>query len=155
LWKDQRISFKFSFHKKNYVEPQLETRADNLFGKNWNERMLKDYNAQTYWLSVNLHSFFPEKKITAWLNLSAGYGADGMFGGYENKWTDDEGNNYNRTDIKRIREFYIAPDVDFTKIKTKSKFLKTSFFLLNCLKFPAPTLMMNQNGKLKGYFIYF
>lgn len=155
LWNEQRISFKFSFHRKNYKDALLETRANDLFGKNWNERMLKDYNAQTYWLSANIKSFLPESRLPAWLNIAAGYGADNMYGGYRNEWTAKDGNSYNRNDLKRTRQFYIAPDVDLTRIKTKSKFLKTSFFLLNCIKFPAPALMVDTKGKVKAHWMYF
>jgi hypothetical protein len=43
--------------------------------------MLKDYNGQTYWLSVNLHIPSPKAQKTQWLNLAIGYGADGMITG--------------------------------------------------------------------------
>lgn len=152
-WKEQRISFKFSFHKMNYDDPMLNDRSDSLFGTSLPERALKDYNGQTYWLSANLRSFFPKSNIPAWLNVSFGYGATGMFGGYENKW-DEGGSTIDRTDIPRERQFYLAPDIDFTRIKTKSKFLKSVFFVLNALKMPAPALMLS-NGKLKVYAIYF
>lgn len=155
LWNDQRIVFKFSFHQKKYTDPILEGRANNLFGNSWNERMLKDYNAQSYWLSANLQSFFPESNIPAWLNIAVGYGADGMFGGYKNEWKDEQENLISRHDVMRTRQFYLAPDVDLTRIKTKSKFLNTTFFLLNCLKFPAPALMIDNTGKLRGYLSYF
>jgi hypothetical protein len=155
LWNEQRIQFKFSFHSKNYDEPQLDDRADNLFGKPWYERMLKDYNAQTYWLSFNLKSFLAESNWPTWLNVAVGYGADGMFGGFENKWLDKTGNEITRYDIPRKRQFYLAPDIDFTKIKTKSKFLKTGFALLNAFKFPAPALMIDSKGKMKAYAFYF
>jgi len=155
LWNEQRIKFKFSFHKNKYSESILEERADNLFGKSWNERMLKDYNAQSYWLSANLKSFFPQSRIPKWLNVAVGYGADGMFGGYRNEWKDAQNNPVTRHDIRRTRQFYLAPDVDLTKIKTKSKFLNTTFYMLNCLKFPAPALMIDQTGKLKGHILYF
>jgi len=155
LWTEQRIQFKFSFHTKNYSEPILEQRADNLFGKSWYERMLKDYNAQTYWLSINLKSFLPESKLPAWLNVSVGYGADGMYGGFENKWIDQSGNEVTRFDIPRKRQFYLAPDIDFTKIKTNKKWLKTAFTFLNAFKCPAPALMMDSKGKMKAYAIYF
>jgi hypothetical protein len=155
LWGEQRIQYKFSFHRNSYNEPVLEQRADDLFGKSWYERMLKDYNAQTYWFSANLKSFLPESNLPAWLNVAVGYGADGMFGGFENLWIDQLGNDVIRNDIPRKRQFYLSPDIDFTKIKTKSKFLKTTFFVLNSFKFPAPALMLDSKGKMKGYFIYF
>ncbi len=146
-WDEQRIQFKFSFHKKNYGEAQLNQRADNLYGTSLAERMLKDYNGQTYWLSANLKSFFKQSNLPPWLNIAVGYGADGMFGGTTNSWKDPvSGNNINRNDISRYRQWYIAPDVDLTKIKTNSKFLKTAFFVLNAFKFPAPSLGMSKKG---------
>lgn len=155
LWNEQRIQFKFSFHTKNYSESILRQRADNLYGKSWYERMLKDYNAQTYWLSANLKSFLPKSKLPAWLNVSVGYGADGMYGGFENKWVNETGNYIDRSDIPRKRQFYLAPDIDFTKIKTNKKWLRTAFTFLNAFKCPAPALMMDSKGKMKAYAIYF
>jgi hypothetical protein len=156
LWHEQRIQYKFSFHHKNYGEPQLDQRADALFGKSWSERMLKDYNAQTYWFSANLGSFFRKSNLPSWLNLSFGYGADGMFGGFENIAKDANGNiTFDRRDIPRKRQFYLAPDIDFTKIKTKSKFLHTVFSGLNSFKFPAPAIMLDSKGKFKAYAFYF
>jgi hypothetical protein len=155
LWKEQRIQFKFSFHKNDYAEPVLEQRADNLFGKSWYERMLKDYNAQTYWFSANLKSFFPGSKLPAWLNVAAGYGAGGMYGGFENKWLDQLGNEVSRSDIPRTRQFYLAPDIDLTKIKTNKKWVRTVFTFLNAFKCPAPALMIDSKGKLKAYVLYF
>jgi hypothetical protein len=152
-WDEQRVSLKFSFHKMTYDDPMLNERSDSLFGTSLPERALKDYNGQAYWLSANLHSFFPKSKIPAWLNVAVGYGASGMFGGYDNIW--ESGNvTYDRSDIPRLRQWYLAPDIDFTRIPTKSKFLKGAFFLLNAFKFPAPALMLS-NGKLKVHAIYF
>ncbi len=155
LWKEQRIQYKFSFHENTYDDPVLNARASDLFGKSWYERMLKDYNAQAYWFSANIKSFFKQSNLPAWLNVAAGYGADGMFGGYENKWTDASGNEVTRTDIPRKRQFYLSPDIDFTKIKTNKKWLKTVFYCLNAFKCPSPALMMDSKGKFKAYVLYF
>lgn len=153
-WGEQRILYKFSFHGKSYSDPELRSRVNDLYGKSWSERMLKDYNAQTYWFSFNLRSFMRDSGLPPWLNVAAGYGANGMFGGFENKWTDGLV-SHDRSDIPRTREFYIAPDIDFTKIPTRSRFLKTTFAVLNSFKCPAPALMLNSRGKLKGYLLYF
>ncbi len=145
-WKEQKISLKFSSHIKNYSDPALELRANELFGKSWPERILKDYNAQTYWLSFNLNALTQNKGIPAWLNLAIGHGADGMFGGYENIAYDDDGNLvFDRRDIIRNRQWYLAPDIDLTKIKTNSRFLRTAFYVLNVFKFPAPSVEYSQN----------
>ena len=154
-WKEQRIQLKFSFHHKNYSEPILKQRADDLFGSSWTERMLKDYNGQTYWLSANLRSFLPTSNLPAWLNIAVGYGAEGMFGGFENKWTDgDPGFPVDRTDIKRYRQWYLAPDINFSKIKTNSKAVRVLFAALDAFKFPTPSLEFS-NAKIRVNAIHF
>ena len=153
-WKEQRIILKFSAHKKNYGSP-LNERANELFGEGIYERLLKDYNAQTYWLSFNISSFLKNNNFPAWLNISLGHGADGMFGGHENVARDKNGNViFDRRDIPRNRQWYLAPDIDLTKIKTNSRFLKTVFLAANTLKFPAPALELS-NGKLRGRWLQF
>ncbi len=149
LWNDQRIGFKFSAHPAKYDQPDLEARADKLFGRSFQGRLLKDYNAQTYWLSANLRAFLPETKMPGWLNLSLGYGAEGMFGGFENLATDKSGAVvFDRRDLRRYRQWYLAPDIDLTKIKTGSKLLRSVFSAFNCVKIPAPALEFSR-GKFK------
>lgn len=146
LWKEQRVDVKFSFHTVNYTEPMLHQRADSLYGKSFMNRMIKDYNGQTYWLSANLKSFFPKSNIPAWLNIAVGYGADGMFGAEDNTWKDKNGNLINRNDIARYRQWYIAPDINLMKIKTKNKLVKTALFFFNSFKFPMPSVGFSKNG---------
>jgi hypothetical protein len=153
-WNEQKIKLKFSFHKKNYIEAELNARANDLYGKTEIERFIKDYNAQSYWLSANIQSFFPETKLPRWLSVAVGYGAEGMFGARSNIFTDKNGNVIDRSDIKRYRQWYISPDVDFTKIRTTKKGLKILFFVLDAFKFPAPTLEFS-NGNIKGHWILF
>ncbi len=155
-WNEQRIQFKFSFHRKNYVEKMLNDRTDQLFGKSWYERMLKDYNGQTYWLSANLKSFLKDSKLPPWLNIAFGYGAEGMFGGFENLVKDGNGTiSFDRRDIARIRQFYLSPDIDLTKIKTKKKWIRTAFLMLNSFKFPMPAIMLNTKGRIRVHPFYF
>lgn len=145
LWKEQRITPKFSFHSTKYAA----LRPDVL-GSSLPEKILKDYNGQTYWLSINLHSFFTDSKIPKWLNLALGYGAEGML----------SGNSENTTILttknsKKTRQFYLSLDVDLTKIETKSHFLKTFFSVFNTLKIPAPTVEYAPGESFKGHIIYF
>jgi len=153
-WKEQRIQVKLSYWPYDYPR-ELLTRRNQLFGKSGYERILKDYNSQTYWASANLAKFFPSSKLPRWLSISVGYSADGMYGGTTNTWTDKEGNAFNRTDIKRVRRFYIAPDVDLTQIKTNSGLLKTVFYVVNMVKFPAPALEINSGGRVKFHYVKF
>jgi len=154
-WDEQRIQIKTSFHKMNYEDAVLNERSNSIFGKTLAERSLKDYNGQTYWISGTLKSFFPDSKIPDWLQVSIGTGVDGLFGARENVARNTNGYiTFDRSSIPRIRQWYLAPDIDLTKIKTKRKGIKTALFILNALKFPAPTLELT-NSKMKIHWLYF
>ena len=145
LWKEQRITPKFSFHATKYAN-----QKPDVLGESFNEQILKDYNGQTYWLSVNVYSFAKGSKIPKWLNLAFGYGADGMLSG-------NIQNNIPNSDLNpdRFRQFYLSFDVDLTKIETKSSFLRTLFSVFNTIKIPAPTLEYSTNKGLRGHVLYF
>ena len=146
-WDEQRVQMKWSFNRKRYIDPMLNARSNQLFGKTTTERFLKDYNGQTYWLSTTIKPFFPKSNIPAWLQVSVGTGVEGLFGGFENTATDKNGNIiFSRTDIKRSRQWYLAPDIDLTKIKTNKKGIKLALQVLNIFKFPAPSLEYSKGG---------
>lgn len=145
LWNEQRIQYKFSFHTTDYPQYYPEKLGENTL-----QQIIKDYNGQTYWLSVNLWSFFKESRIPRWLNIAIGYGSEGLpeiqvvphiYPGIEPYPT--------------FRQFYTSIDVDLTKIRTKSPFLKTVFNMFNYLKIPAPTLEVTGKGKVIFHPIYF
>ncbi len=145
LWKEQRITPKFSFHTT-----QFAPNRPDVLGRSLSEQILKDYNGQTYWLSTNLYSFSKGSKIPKWLNLAVGYGANGMVSG------NTENSPQNSTQkVERFRQFYLSFDVDLTKIETKSHFLKTIFSVFNTIKIPAPTIEYSANEGLKGHWLYF
>lgn len=155
LWDDQRIKLKFSFHKKDYGLSDLNERADKIFGRSASERFFKDYNAATDWMSINIRSFLPRSKIPGWFSIAIGYGAEGMFGARSNIAKDANGNiTFDRSDIKRYRQWYLSPDIDLNKVKTKNKTVRFVLSALNAFKFPAPTLEFS-NGKVRGHWIYF
>ena len=147
LWNEQRISLKLSYSPYQYGD--LKYRADELFGSGDVERLLKDYNGQIIWASVNLRSFLPDSKIPKWLNLALGYNARTMLGGYENSWAIQDPIRVDRSDIPRFRRFLLSFDVDLTRIETKNKTLKTVFSILNVLKVPAPAIEWNTRGKFR------
>lgn len=130
LWKEQRIYPKFSFHRTEYAAYRPDVLGDNLLSE-----MFKDYNGQTYWLSVDMDKFLP---FPRWLNLAVGYGADGMV------YATDEENEAN--EFHAFRQFYFSLDFDLTAIKTRSKALKTLIFFANMIKIPSPTLSFSSEG---------
>lgn len=146
-WDEQRIQFKFSFHRKTYNDKLLNSQSDKLFGRSDPERFLKDYNGQTYWMSANLKSFFPESPFPKWLQISVGTGAEGLFGARSNNSTGKEGlAGFSRPDIKRYRQWYLAPDIDLTKIKTRKRGIKMALNILSIVKIPAPSIEYSQKG---------
>lgn len=153
-WKDQKFQVKLSYAPYNY-QPDDEPRAIELFGAGAAERLLKDYNAQTYWLTFSPASFSKQSRWPAWLNLAVGHNARLMLGGRENRWTDENGNTVDRTDAERYRRFFLSLDLDLTRIPTRSKVLKTVFSVLSVLKFPAPAIELDLKGRLRGHWIYY
>lgn len=144
LWKEQRITPKFSYHPTKYAAVR-----PNILGHNLQEQLLKDYNGQTYWLSVNLHAFIKAESIPKFINIAFGYGADGMTSGRQSEVI-VEGN-----ETTRNRRFYLSIDLDLAKIETNSHILKTLFSVLNTVKIPAPTFELTDNGRVKGHVFYF
>ena len=142
-WGELRIQPKFSFH-----HTPLAGERPNLLGDSWNERWLKDYNGQTYWLSVNPSTFSGrESKFPKWLNVAAGYGIQDMVSA--------EIPESIQRGYRPYRQYYLSLDIDFTRIPTRRKALKTLFFFLNTLKVPAPTLEYNGRNGFRFHALYF
>lgn len=147
LWKEQKAIIKFSTHLTQYQQYRPDVLGNNL-----PQRIMKDYNGWTFWLSANIYSFCPEFNwIPKWFNIALGYGADGMIGGYYNL-VSYKGNKL--PNFERYRQYYISLDIDFKKIKTRNKTLKFLFNTLGYLKVPAPTLEFNKNG-INTHLLYF
>lgn len=142
LWKELRIDMKYSFHQTQYAKFR-----PNVLGGSLSEQLLKDYNGQTYWLCGNIYSFLKkESKFPKWLNIAIGYGSEGMV------YAETKENNANG--YQSYRQYYLSLDIDLTKIKTRSSFLKKVFYAVNLVHLPAPALEFNKNG-IKVHPIYF
>lgn len=139
-WNDQRMVLKFSFQPSVYAPYR-----PNVLGKDLQENILKDYNGQTYWLSVNPAAFMSHQtRFPKWLNIAVGYGAEGMTGAFANPlYIDASGTPVN---FERYRQFYLSFDIDLTRIKSKSTLLNTIFNTIGFIKIPAPSLEFSKNG---------
>lgn len=142
-WHDQRIQMKFSYSNSPYAMLNSEQ-----LGRNFQQRLFKDYNAQTYWLSCNMSSFVSsDKAFPRWLNVAIGYGATKMTTARIN---DVDVNNFNRT-----REFYLSFDADLNRLRWKRKWLKQTVKILSFIKIPAPTFEIRSDGKIKMHAVFF
>ena len=139
-WHEIRIEPKFGFRPSGLAPYRPE-----LLGKNTGEQILKDYNGQTYWLSVNVASFLSEEtRFPHWLNVAVGYGANGMTGGSSNPvMYNDAGNEIT---FSRYRQFYLSLDIDTYRLKVKSRFLRVILHSIGMIKIPAPGIELSRNG---------
>lgn len=147
IFNEQLIKYKFSYLPSRYAD-----KANGLYGQTFSERLLKDYNGQTYWLSFPIEKLGFKGDVPSWLNVAVGFGANGMYGEFENLAS------YNGVDLpneKRYHQYLLSLDIDWSKIKTDSKFLKIILNALTFIKLPFPAVEFNSMGKIKGYWLYY
>jgi uncharacterized protein YfiM (DUF2279 family) len=137
-WNEIRIYPKFSFHSTRFSKERPDVLGSDLTSK-----ILKDYNGQTYWLSFDMDKFI---KFPTWLNFAAGYGAHEMV--YARHQANLEAGYH------AYRQYYVGIDFDLTAIQTRSKFLKSTLFVLSMIKLPAPTLELSKKGS-RFHLFYF
>lgn len=144
----QILTYKFSYH-----HTELAQYRPGVLGDSDLSRVVADYNGQTFWLSLNLRSVFKHQEfLPKWLSISGGYGAYGMLASEVNPTVYKGGEI---VPIERYRSYYLSLDLDLDKIQTRSKFLKSTFFFLNLLKFPLPTIEFNTLGERKFHPFFF
>lgn len=147
-WQEQRILWKYSFRPSG-----LEQYRPDLLGSNLGENLIKDYNGQTYWLSLNLKALLTmDTPFPSWLNLAIGHGAHGMLGSLTNP-THHQG--IPLPAIARSRSLYLAPDIDFARIPSQSPMLRGLLHTLNFIKFPAPALEYNTLYGWQLHWVFF
>ncbi len=106
----------------------------NTLGSDLPEKLLKDYNAQSYWLSFSPRIAINQKNWPEWLQLSVGYSADAKLKGDANLYSID-GFTY-----RAQREWGLSLDIDWSKLPVKKPWLKKSLGVLNAVKVPFPAV---------------
>lgn len=146
-WKEQRLILKFSYSNSKYAQYR-----PNTLGKTFPERLLKDYNGQTYWLSASPGAFLKNSKFPSWLCFSVGYSIDGKLHGIDNTYTINQ--NGESITFNAQRQLLFSLDIDFSKLPIKKPWLKAIVKQFNYLKLPFPTIILTGN-KWGGSWIYF
>lgn len=143
IWNEERIIPKFSFHRSSLAPERPALLGDKLY-----EEIIKDYNGQTYWFSVDIDKFTnPTSPFPKWLNVSFGYGAFNMV------YAEDEQNL--AAGFDPYRQYFIGIDFDFSHIRSNNKYLKACLFLLRSVRLPAPALEINRKKGLILHPVYF
>jgi uncharacterized protein YfiM (DUF2279 family) len=142
FWEKPRIHPKFSFHRTRFAPLR-----PNVLGENFVQEIVKDYNGQTYWLAFDIQPWLgKQSKFPKWINLAFGYGAQNMV--FANA-SDNMASGF-----PTYRQYYLSLDVNLTNIPTKNKFLKSLFFALNTIHFPAPAIEFNKK-RISLHPVYF
>lgn len=148
LWNKQFVHFKFSYNNSG-----LAQYRPNVLGSDFANKLLKDYNGQTYWMSFNpVHWFKPESKIPKWIDLSFGYSINNQLIGDGGTFIYTDGSE--QLSFTPYRQYFLSFDVNFEAIPVKSRWLKLLFRGLNFIKVPFPALEFSQ-GKLGFRPFYF
>jgi hypothetical protein len=134
--KKQFIQFKFSFYPSKYAQYR-----PNYLGSTFSEQILKDYNAQSYWLTFSPFSFYKNSKWK-WLNLALGYSVDGKLIGNNDYFQTIDG----QTEFFAKREWLLSLDIDVKSLPIKKRWLKTLLSPFNSIKFPLPSIIFNGNS---------
>jgi len=141
----QFLKLKFSSHLSPYA-----TCRPTLLGNSFSEKIFKDYNGQTYWITLDFNTRIQQKfKIFKYINLALGYSIDGFTGArYNPNLNCAECNN-----LKRQSQYILSFDLDLTEIETKNKFFKLFFNTFSIIKFPTPAFLIQSESQFK--WLYF
>ncbi len=163
-WNEQRMLLKINALPPRYpnvfisstdglTEVNLRERAHNIYGTSLPSILLKDYNAVAYWLSISPRCFMPDSRWPAWLNVAVGYSAESMYSARRDTWEKDGSTFIVPAPYQAYRQFGLSPDIYWSKIPTRSKWLHAFLSCLDIVKLPAPALMYEeQRGFRVGVF---
>ena len=174
LWGEQRARIKLSFHSPRYSQAVVQAQNSNatssaaaraaaLFGESPPHQLLKEYNGQTLWLSVNPAAFWGKKSPSKWgkianfTNIALGYSVENLLGAEKNQWRDKNGNLFAipPQQMPRYSQLFLSLDIDWVRIPSRRAWVKTLLKALNFVKIPFPTLEFNTLGQLKAHWLYF
>lgn len=140
-WNEQRFRLKFGYRSSPYaaLRPQV-------LGATFSERLLKDYNAQSYWLSVSPGQFLPDGSFPRWLQLSFGYSADQLLKGDNDLYT------LNNFTYHARSEYALSLDIDWNALPIRRKWLRNLVKPLNAIKVPFPAVYWRNGVCYLGMF---
>ena len=147
-WQEQRFQLKFSFSASGLAEYRPE-----LLGSNFIEESLKDYNAQTYWLSFSANKVVPGSPLPDWLNISPGYSGNNMLGSVQNPSVNSAGETLPK--LERHPQFYLSLDVNWLNVEVENPYLNNLINALAFIKIPFPAMEYNRKEGIEAHWLYF
>lgn len=136
----EHIHFKFSY----YPGVEQKHRPESL-GRGISS-VLKDYNAQTYWIGPR------SKLLDSPVVPTIGYSARGMLGGHYNPERNREG--VYLPDLQRKRMFILSIDLNPDYFSPQRKVWKIALKIAEYIKIPTPAIYLD-GEQLKASWLYF
>jgi uncharacterized protein YfiM (DUF2279 family) len=134
--KENAIQLKFSFSKSPYAAVR-----PNILGQNYQEQLLKDYNGQTYWISIQPQQWFNLKNVPNWISLAFGYSVNEKLVGDASNYYDALTSTY----YSSYREFIFSLDINLNQLPIRSPLIKAILKPFNSIKIPFPSVILSQN----------
>lgn len=142
-FKEQRFQLKFGYKSSPFAALRPQT-----LGSNFGEKLLKDYNAQSYWLCVAPGTFFRDSHFPKWIQVGFGYSAYAKLHGINNQYEDPQ------TGIVYAahREYAISLDIDWSQLPIKKPWVRKVLKPLNAIKIPLPAVFWRNGVCYVGLF---
>jgi hypothetical protein len=149
MWRPLSVlTFKLSYHTARFEQAV----APNI---------LEDYNRQTYWLALDVNAVLPRNAQPLWpdwLGVAVGYGVVNAFT-YETVQEHSDGQPYrgylsSRRPARMMREYYIALDIDPTRIIPEDWWLASMIRPLKYVHLPSPAIRFREDGT-RFFALYF
>lgn len=137
---EQRFQLKFGYKASNYA-----ALRPNVLGATFPEKLVKDYNAQSYWLCFSPGSF-DRVNFPSWLQVAFGYSIDGRLKGDAANYIIQNTRYYSHP------EFAFSFDIDWQKLPIKNQRLKQFTRLFTFVKIPFPALYWRNGVAYFGLF---
>ena len=129
---------------RSYSDSGLAHISPNLLGSNISERLLKDYNGQTYWASFSALRL--NKSQQRWICFSLGYSIEGFTRARKSDI---------QTPLFPRSQYFLSLDVDWNKVPIRNKHLKNVLKALNFIKVPFPALQWDKKDGIAFRPVYF
>ncbi len=126
----KNFQFKWSYYPSKKYLDDIKNGQSRVF--------TDDYDGQINWITMDPHFLMSDelsKSVPAWLGVGLGWsvrGLDSMGGGH--------------------RIYYLALDYNLSKIETSSSFLRSVFWVLDIIHWPAPGLAIEGKKVKVGFF---
>lgn len=149
VWSPLRVvTFKMSYRTHHFEEAV----APNI---------IEDYNRQTYWLAFDINAMLPREARRYWpdwLGIALGYGVHNAFtyNTYREYHTTRPSRTYLYTQepARLMREYYVALDIDPTRLVPENSRLAELIAPLKYIHLPSPAIRLRADGT-RFFALYF